>query len=217
MSDVFREVDEELRRSQAEALWKRYGGLIIAAAVLLVVAVAGYRFYEWQRERSAAQSGARYEQALKLFQENKATEAEAALQKIVAEEKGAYRTLAQLRLAAELGRRDGKAALATYDAVAADTGVETALRDLARLRAGGILIDTAPLAEIEQRLQPLAGGNGVWRHTALELLAGAALKANDGQKALRYLDQIIIDADAPQSLKARAELLMGLARNSAAQ
>jgi hypothetical protein len=215
MSDVFREVDEELRRSQAEAIWKRYGWLIVGAAVLLVVAVAGYRFYEWQREKSAAQSGARFDQALRLFQEGKATDAEAALSRIIADERGAYRSLAQLRLAAEVGRRDPAAALATYDSVAADAGVEQALRDLARLRAGAILVDTGSFDEVERRLQPLAGGNGVWRHTALELMAGAALKANDSQKALRYLDQIVIETDAPQSLKARAELLMGLARNRA--
>jgi hypothetical protein len=215
MSDVFREVDEELRRSQAEALWKRWGGLIIAGAVLLVAVVGGWRFWEWQRERAAAAAGARFEQALRLFQENKPTEAEAALQRIVAEDSGAYRALARLRLASELGRRDPAAAVALYDAVAVDTAVESALRDLARLRAGAALVDTAPLAQVEARLQGLAGASGPWRHTALELLAGAALKAGDGAKALRWLDQIVIDADAPPGLKARAELLMGLARQRA--
>jgi hypothetical protein len=217
MSDVFREVDEELRRSQAEAVWKKYGVLIVAGAVLLVVGVGGYRFYEWQRERSAAASGARFDEALRLFQENKAQDAEAALQKIIAEERGAYRVLAQLRAAAELTARDRPGALALYGQIAADASAEQALRDLARLRAGAIMVDTAPLAEVEAQLQPLAGGSGVWRHTALELLAGAALRANDSQKALHYLDQIVIDAQAPQSLKARAELLMGLARSRSAQ
>jgi hypothetical protein len=217
MSDVFREVDEELRRSQAEAVWKKYGILIIAAAVLLVVGVGGYRFYEWQRERSAAASGARFDEALRLFSENKGGDAEAALQKIIAEEKGTYRVLAQLRSAAEVTARDAKAALAIYTQIAADTSVETPLRDLARLRAGAIMVDTAPFHEVEGQLQPLAGGTGIWRHTALELLAGAALKANENQKALRFLDQIVIDAQTPQTLRSRAELLMGLARSRTAQ
>ena len=36
MSDIFQEVDEELRRDTALKLWKRYQGYAIAAAVVMV-------------------------------------------------------------------------------------------------------------------------------------------------------------------------------------
>jgi len=41
VSDVFREVDEELRRDRLMALWKRFGPYLIGAAVALVLVVAG--------------------------------------------------------------------------------------------------------------------------------------------------------------------------------
>jgi ABC-type nickel/cobalt efflux system permease component RcnA len=49
-----REVDENLRRDQAEAVFKRYGKWIIAAAVLLLVAVGGWLFWKNQQAEQAA-------------------------------------------------------------------------------------------------------------------------------------------------------------------
>ncbi len=43
MSDIFREVEEEVRREQAKKLWDRYGAYVIGVAVLLVAVTAGYR------------------------------------------------------------------------------------------------------------------------------------------------------------------------------
>ena len=47
MSDIFREVDEDLRREQYKRLWDRFGGYVIGLAVLIVVAVGGYKAWEW--------------------------------------------------------------------------------------------------------------------------------------------------------------------------
>ncbi len=46
MSDIFREVDEEVRREQLKKLWERYSILIVAVAVLIVAGVGGWRGYE---------------------------------------------------------------------------------------------------------------------------------------------------------------------------
>ena len=40
---IFREIDEELRQENFAKLWKKYGNLIIAGAIVLVVAVGGYQ------------------------------------------------------------------------------------------------------------------------------------------------------------------------------
>ena len=47
MSDIFREVDEEVRREQLKKLWDRYGNFVIAALILVVVGVAAWRGYAW--------------------------------------------------------------------------------------------------------------------------------------------------------------------------
>ena len=82
MSDIFNEVDEEVRREQLKKLWERYGNLIIAAAFLVVAGVAAWRGYEYWQARKAAEAGAVYESALKLSDEGKHSEAEEALGKL---------------------------------------------------------------------------------------------------------------------------------------
>ena len=42
MVDIFDEVDEELRAERAQQLLKKYGGVIVAAAVAIVGAAAGW-------------------------------------------------------------------------------------------------------------------------------------------------------------------------------
>ncbi len=214
MSDIFREVDEEVRRSQAEALWSRYGALVIGLAALLVAGVGGYRYFQWQKERAAAEAGAQFEAALTLAQTGKTAEGEAALAKIAVEGSGAYKALAQFRVASELAKRDAAGAMRAFDAIAADPAVDGALRDIARLRAGAIAVDGQPLAEAERRLQPLIGDGNAFRHQARELLAAAAVKAGEMAKAQQALDAIIIDRQAPPELRSRAETLIGVTRGA---
>jgi hypothetical protein len=212
MSDIFSEVDEEVRRSKAEAFWGRYGGLVIGACVLLVVGVAGYRFYDYQNQKAAAEAGAKFETALQLLQTGKSTEGEAALNQLSSGSGGVYQTLAKFRLATELAKRDAPEAIKAFDALSGDASLDAQLRDVARFRAAFVAADTMPLADLEARMAPLLSANNGWRHAAQEILAASAIKANAMDKARQYLDSIIIDRDAPQAVKSRAELLIGLTR-----
>jgi hypothetical protein len=214
MSDIFNEVDEEIRRSRAEAVWKRFGGWIIAACVLLVAGVGGYRYDQWRKEQAAAASGARFEAALAKFARNEGTEAEREMAALAADGAGGYRALAQFRNASELAKRDAAAGIRAFDAIAADAAIEAGLRDIARLRAAAVAVDTAPLADVETRLQPLTSATNAFRHQANELIAAAALRAGDNTKAAKHLDAIIIDRAAPAGLRARAETLIGVTRGA---
>jgi len=212
MSDIFREVDEEFRRSRAEDLWKRYSGVVFAVCALIVLAVAAYRYYDWRREQAAAAAGARFEQALQLLQSGKAAEGNAALAKIAGEDSGIYKALASFRIASDLGRTDAAAAIRSFDQLAADTSLDAGLRDVARLRAASLAVDSQPFADVEQRMAPLVAPGNPWRYSALEMLAAAALKAGQTDKARQFYDTIIIDRAAPEAVRARAEVLIGLAR-----
>jgi hypothetical protein len=212
MSDIFREVDEEVRRSQAEAVWKRYGVWIVGACVLLVAGVGGYRYDQWRKEQAASASGARFEAAVSQFTRNQGADAEKAMTALAGDGFGGYKVLAQFRLASEQAKRDPAAGMKAFDAIASDAGVDPAIRDIARLRAGAVAVDHAGMADVESRLQPLLSASNAFRHQANELVAAAALKAGDMAKAARHLDAIIIDRDAPAGLRSRAETLIGVTR-----
>ena len=75
MSDIFREIEEELRRDNLRKLWSHYGRYIIAAAVLvLVVAGAIVAWRDHQLAERRAQS-TRYASALGLAREDKEADA----------------------------------------------------------------------------------------------------------------------------------------------
>jgi hypothetical protein len=211
VSDIFREVDEEVRRERLQQIWDRHSGLIIAAAVLVVLAVAGWRGYEWFEAKKSAESGTAFEAAITLAEEGKHAEAQAAFAKIAADGSSGYRMLARFREAAELSRTDQAAAVKAYDALAADTSLGRPLQDLAAVRAGLLLVDTAPLADLNARLEPLTGADRTFRHTARELLALGAWRTGDVAAAKRWFDMITTDTDTPAGTRARIDVLIALA------
>ena len=215
MSDIFQEVDEEVRREKLKQLWERHSNLIVALALLVVLGVGGWRGYDWWETKKAAESGAAFEAAVLLAEGGKQSEAQAAFAKLAKEGSSGYRTLARFREAAELGRTDPPAAIVAYAALAADSSLDRTLQDLATVRGGLIMVDSAPLAEITARLEPLTAANRPFRHTARELLALAAWRAGDTAAAKRWFDLIATDAETPAGTRQRMDVLLTLSGDKA--
>ncbi len=215
MTDIFQEVDEEVRREQLKKLWERYGGYLIAVCIAIVIGIGGWRSYEWWQAKQAAQSGAAFEQAVKLAESGKHQEAAAAFAKVAADGTAGYRVLARLRDAAELAATDRKAAVAAYDEIAADNRLGQVVQDLAAVRAGYLLVDSAPYSEIAQRLEAATAADRAFRHSAREVLALSAWKAGDMPAARRWTEMIISDPQTPPGPRSRAEMLSELIAASA--
>ena len=212
MADIFREIDEEVRRDRAAELWKKYGWVVTSLAVLAVLAVAGWQFW-LHRENQASQAvGARLEAALKSSRDGDGAQAETILKELADSAPAGYRLIARFRLAAETAKRDAAAGAAAFDTLANDAALEATYRDLAKLRAAILRVDLSPYAEIKTALEPLAGAQGIWRHSAREFLGISALKANQFDEAGRWFDAAITDPQAPQALRQRVELYLALVR-----
>jgi hypothetical protein len=210
VADIFQEVDEEVRREQLKKLWQRYGNLAVAACVLVVVAVGAWRGYNWWQAKKAAESGAAFESAVTLAEAGKHQEAEAAFAKLTVDGTASYRVLARLRDAAELARTDRNSAVKAYGEIAADKSAGQVIQDLAAVRAGFLLVDTAPYTELRERLEPLTATDRTFRHSARELLALSAWKAGDMNAARQWANMIITDPQTPAGTRSRAEILSEL-------
>ena len=203
MSDIFREVDEEVRRERLKQLWERHSNLIVAVALLIVLGVAGWRGYDWWELRKAAESGARFEAAVELAEDGKQAEAQAAFSKIAKDGSSGYRILARFREGAELAKTDsGRRGEGLWRRSRRISSLDRTLRDLAAVREGMILVDTAPLAELTGKLEPLTTADRPFRHTARELLALSAWRNGDAAAAKRWLDLIATDAETPAGTRA---------------
>lgn len=211
MSDIFREVDEDLRREQLKKLWDRYGTYVLGVAVLIVVVVAGYKFWEYWGDRQAQSTGDRFVAALKLADEAKHKDAEAAFTAIAKDGSGGYPVLAGFRLAAvKAASGDTKGAVTEYDAIAARSGTPALIRDLARLRAALLLVETMSVAELNTRLGDLAAAGNAWRHSAREILGLAAWRGNDLPVARKYFEEIAGDKESPADLQTRAQFMLAV-------
>ena len=210
MSELFDEVDEEVRREQLKKLWDRYSVYFIALMVLIVAAVGGWRGYQYLEAQKAAEAGAAFEKAAELSEQDKHAEAETAFTELAAKAPSGYRTLARLRAAAEAAARDPKAAAKMYDDIAADRGVGGEWQDLAKIRAAGLLVDSASYADMQQRLESSATPKSTFRHSAREMLALSAWRNNDATAARKWLDAIAEDGETPSGLRSRAEALQAL-------
>ena len=210
MSELFDEVDEEVRREQLKRLWDRYSIYIIAAALLIIAAVGGWRGYQYLEAKKAAEAGAAFDKAVELSEQNKHTEAEAAFADLAAKAPSGYRVLARLRTATEVASRDPQAAAKMFDDIAADRSVGVPEQELARVRAAQLLLETSTYPNLLQRLEAAAAPGATFRHTARELLALSAWRANDTTAARRWLDLIANDGETPPGLRSRAEALQAL-------
>ena len=210
MTDIFNEVDEEVRREKLKKLWERYGNYLVVLCVLIVAGVGAWRGYQWWQAKQAAQAGAAFEQAVELAQSGKHQEAEAAFAKLASDGTAGYRVLARLREAAELAPTDRNAAVKAYDQIAADKGAGQVIQDLAAVRAGYLLVDVAPYPDLLARLEPLTAADRTFRHTAREILALSAWKAGNVTAARKWTDMIMADPQTPTGTRNRAEVLSEL-------
>jgi hypothetical protein len=210
VSELFDEVDEDVRRDQLKKLWDRYSIYIVAGALLIIAAVGGWRGYQYLEAQKAAEAGAAFDAAVELADQNKHAEAEAVFNKLAATAPSGYRMLARLRAAAEVASRDPQAAVKLYDDISADRSIGTAEQDLARIRAASLLLETATYPTMLARLEAATTPEATFRHSARELLALSAWRANDTAATRQWLDLIANDGETPSGLRSRAEALQAL-------
>jgi hypothetical protein len=210
MSDIFREVDEEVRRDQAFQLWRKYQNYVIAAALIVVAATAVWKGISAYNMHQAEAAGSRFEAALQLLRDGKSDEAKAAFAAIGNDAPAGYRVLANFAAAATTGAANAAAGAAAFDALARDSSLSPVLQSLARLRAAMLRLDDADLSELKSRLEPLTLAGRPFRNGARELLGYTALKANDYELAGREFDEIVADPTATAGQRQRAEAMLAL-------
>jgi hypothetical protein len=200
---LFREVDEEVRQDQYKRLWKQYGNYFTALALAVVVLVAGVKGWQYWQVSQAEKAARVFSEGVKKLEEGKTADAAAAFAAI---EHGGFARLGDLRKAAALANQ-GKTdeAVAAYDALAKDQSAEQPLRDLARIRAGYILVDKLAPAELISRLGSFDNEQSPWRGPAREIFALSAYRTGDYTMADRYLNAIIADQGIPLELRQRAQ------------
>lgn len=213
---LLREIDEELRQERYAKLWKRYGNWAIGGALGVVIAVAGYQGWKtWELSRRTAASD-RFAATIELAQSGKLDAAEKAFADLATQGPAGYALLARFQEAQAAQRQgDAKRAAATWRTIAADTGSEPVLRDLALLLAALADANTADPKALSTEIARLAQDDSPWRHSARELLAILAVRSGERDQARDRFQKLADDTAAPQGVRTRArEMAAALAQAS---
>ncbi len=207
--DAFlREVDEEFRRSQLMGLWQRFGRIGIAALVLGLAALAGWLFWQDQKEKAAGEAGATLARAITQLEVGEGARARPVLDAMTRNGPGAYAGLARMVLANDaLAGGDKAKARGLYDAIAADSAAPQPLRDAALVKAVRVGFDQMAPAEVIAKLKPLAVPGNPWFGVAGELVAVAQVKLGKPELARPILVAMVKDEGMSPSLRTRAAQL----------
>jgi hypothetical protein len=212
VSDIFREVEEDVRRERLEKLWKAYGNYAIVALVLVFAGIAGWQF--WQRHELAERQKVAdaFIAAQRITNAQTAASAFADLARTAPKGYAQVARLSQAGAMLMSGQRDG--AIDLYKQLAKDDS--GAVGSVARLRAAWALAENASRAELTELLKPLDQPGNAWRPNAREVLAYADYRAMDTKSALKKYSELATDPESPEGLRNRAEAMASFLKNGGA-
>ncbi len=209
MSDIFQEVDEELRRDKLAKLWERHRLHLILLVVAAIVGISGYTGWTQYQMSQRQAEGARFAAALDLVRGGNEKAAIDAFADLANSAGGGHAVLAKLEEAALKARSgDSAGALALYDQMASDNSLDPQFRDAATLLYARIALDQGDAKSLVDRLQPLTGADNPWHAEALEFTGLAQLKSGDKDSARQSFQRLAGDKSAPAGARTRANQML---------
>ena len=202
---LIREVTEDLRQDRMVELWRRYGIVIAVAVVAIVMSVAGWQVWQKWELKQAIASSDRFVAALALNDTGKTEQALKDLTDLEATGSHGYRLLARLaRAEIMVAANDTNGAVMAYQSVIDDSGSEMVYRDMARLKAAYLSLDTADPALIDRLVSPLDKEGNPWRFAAREVQALSALKRGETTRAVELFKGLADDVASQPGIRGRA-------------
>jgi len=212
VSDIFREVEEDVRRERLEKWWKKYGDYVIAGVSVVVIGVAGYKLWQHYTEQQRLKASSEYQSAIQLGQSGQYAVAEQAFARIAKHAPSGYVAVAELARADSLVA-SGKTAegIALYMKIAGNN--EGGLGDVARVRAAWTEADSLSAEELRTLLAPVNTPDSSWRYMAREILAYRDYRDGRLQQAQDAFASLAATADAPAGVRQRAKAMATFIRN----
>ncbi len=196
------EVEESLRVEKLEQFWQRFGNMVIAGCVgIVVLTSASVVWKNHMREIHTLQTSALM-QADTYLGQNKTNEAIDALQPIE-NQSGNVATLAKLKHAEILlEQKAPDKALALYKEIAADRGNDEALRSLAAAQV--IILEANGSGNVDTSATASPPFNGI----SDEIFALRLIKEGKTKEAREILFRISVNRMLPSTQRARAHEIL---------
>jgi hypothetical protein len=216
VTDLFEEVEEQLRSDRYRTLATKALPIAAAVVVLSVVGVGGYWGYSHWRSQAETKASDQFTQASEAFAQGDAAKAVGLWTEVSKSPSKGYKSLALSRLAAQQMAAGKTAAGVKLFDEAAEAAGDPAIADISRLKSAWALLDTALYKDVEARLKPLMEEGRPYRVQAREALGFARLMAADTAGARQEFVVISQMLDAPEGARSRAKAAITLIDSGAA-
>jgi hypothetical protein len=200
VTDIFHEVEEDVRRERYAQLWKQYGDYLMAAAAVIVVAVAAWQLWQRYQLNQRIEASNAYIVALETRDPEKAASAFAKLAKTAP---AGYALISRMQEANSLldaGKHDDATAL--YRELM--KGDDALFASVARLRLAWADADTLSKKQMQDLVAPLTNANDPFHYMANELLAYVDYREGNVKDAQAAYEALAKDTTTPVGIRERA-------------
>jgi hypothetical protein len=205
-----REVDENLRRDQAQDFLKKNGPWIIGAVLLFLAAVAGYLYWQDRQQKTAEGDTEKLNAVMAQIGGGQIAASEKELPALKDSKSEGVSAAARLTHAALLlDKADRKDAMEEYRAVANDKDLAQPYRDMANIRLTALEFDQIKPEDVIARMEAMAKPGNPWFGSAGELTAMAMLKQGRKSEAGRMFAAMAADKQVPDTIRSRAVQIAG--------
>lgn len=217
MPDIFDEVAEDLRAERTRKFLIKYAGVFIAAAVLVLLGIGGWKTWQWHQHRQEVRAATQYltltgriaQAGSGLTKDGEIADAKSLVDFAATAPRG-YATLARFRAAALYSAAgDTKPAEALWNQIGASNGSAGPLmQGLANLLWAQHAMGIVPDAAVMARLQPLMAPSSPWHDLAQMNAAVLDMQSGKTAEAKSLLERVSADPTSPANLRNLAQGLI---------
>ena len=205
MADLFQEIDDELRQDKASRLWRVYGKYVVGAAIVIIMSVGGYKFWQQKQLDDGEKASIAYEAAL---ERSASGDHNGAIDQLNAEELGTvagYAALSQMQKAnLAMKINDFEAALITFKDIAENDNYPQSIKDWASFRYAAVRVEKQIDSNAPADLDSLIATDSPWRFLAKEIKAIRGIETGNKSAAKAIFSELADDENAPERLRVRA-------------
>jgi hypothetical protein len=205
VADLFQEIDDELRQDKASRLWKLYGKYLIAAAIIIITSVGGYKFWQQKQLDDGEKASIAYEAALAR---SASGDFKGAIDQLNEKALGitpGYAALSQMQKAnLAMKIKDFEAALITYKDIAENDDYPQSIKEWASFRHAAVRVEKQIDSKASADLDKLIATDSPWRFLAKEIKAIRETEIGNNSDAKAIFSELADDENAPERLRVRA-------------
>lgn len=210
VSDIFREIDEDLRQDKLKALWKKYRVNFFSIIITPIVILSAFKIYQNWEKNYIEKSGGLLSEAIEYVNISDFDSASATIQElkdISRKEYLQYATIIEASIAVK--SNDNNKAIELYEEYIQDSN-NSLLKDFSLIKIAYLKIDSSSSEEIKDLITPILVDDSLLYGLGLELMGYSYYRNGNYDESFKQFELILSNGYNSPSLLNRANTMYEL-------